>query len=101
MPKTAALRVRYVRPIRGRSGDGCEMLSIVVCAEFRRSAGHPAYHGEIPFPLGCVLCFMMCRFVFLLTMGVSFAQPRIAPDGVRNSASYTPAGFVNTGIAQG
>src|SRR5689334_19916344 len=29
------------------------------------------------------------------------AQPRIAADGVLNGASYTPAGFVDSGIAQG
>src|SRR5437764_2685911 len=29
------------------------------------------------------------------------AQPRIAADGVRNGASYAPAGFLDSGIAQG
>jgi uncharacterized protein (TIGR03437 family) len=29
------------------------------------------------------------------------AEPRIAPDGVLNGASYAPAGFLNSGIAQG
>ena len=41
-------------------------------------------------------------FAFLIFAALAAsAQPRIAPDGVRNSASYAPAGFVDSGIAQG
>jgi len=42
------------------------------------------------------------RFSILIVAALAaFAQPRIAPDGVLNSASYAPAGYLNSGIAQG
>lgn len=42
------------------------------------------------------------QLILFTAAGASaWAQPRIATDGVRNSASYSPAGFVNTGIAEG
>jgi hypothetical protein len=41
-------------------------------------------------------------FAFLIVAALAAsAQPRIAPDGVLNSASYAPAGFLDSGIAQG
>lgn len=45
----------------------------------------------------------MRRFAIALVVSsvVALAQPQIALDGVRNSASYTPQGFLNAGIAQG
>jgi|SRR5690348_7093770 uncharacterized protein (TIGR03437 family) len=39
--------------------------------------------------------------LFIAAAIAAWGQPRITNDGVRNSASYSPAGFVNTGIAQG
>jgi len=45
---------------------------------------------------------MLRLFVILAAVcALGLGQPKIGSDGVRNSASYTPAGFVNTGIAQG
>jgi uncharacterized protein (TIGR03437 family) len=42
-------------------------------------------------------CLLLSTFAGILAS----AQPKIFADGVRNSASYAPAGFLNTGIAQG
>jgi len=41
-------------------------------------------------------------FAFLIVAALAAtAEPRIASDGVLNSASYAPGGFVDSGIAQG
>jgi uncharacterized protein (TIGR03437 family) len=39
--------------------------------------------------------------VLIFAALAAYAQPRIAPDGVRNAASYAPSGFLDSGIAQG
>src|SRR5437588_719658 len=43
----------------------------------------------------------VCVAWMVAAIGIASAQPKIALDGIRNTASYTPDGFVNTGIAQG
>jgi len=45
----------------------------------------------------CSRCFP----ALILAALAASAQPRIAPDGVRNSASYAPAGYLNSGVAPG
>jgi len=39
------------------------------------------------------------QLILFTVAAIAWGQPKIASDGVRNSASYSPAGFVNTGIA--
>jgi len=47
------------------------------------------------------MAYRRCFAYLIFAALAAFAQPRIAPDGVRNSASYAPAGFLDSGIAQG
>src|SRR5437870_4901834 len=45
--------------------------------------------------------FILLLIVSLSICGTASAQPKIAFAGIRNSASYAPPGFLNSGIAQG
>ena len=42
-----------------------------------------------------------CFPILIVAVLAASAQPRIAADGVLNSASYAPAGYLNSGVAQG